>query len=233
MISQANHPQLLSGNNYSSIFYITLHSIMFSAFISGFFLGLSLIVAIGAQNAFVLRHGILRQHVFYIALFCAVSDAALIFLGIAGISFFFNNFVGQFSNILFGISSIWLSGYGIIRLMSVFKSNSAIDIEKTSAKRLLPTLTALFILTFANPHVYLDTVILIGSIAQQFSEDLRVAFAIGASLSSFVFFFSLSYGAKLLTTIMQNPNSWRILDAVIAIIMFSIAFKLAFEGNWL
>ena len=200
---------------------------MFSAFFTGFFLGLSLIVAIGAQNAFVLRHGILRQHVFYVALFCAVSDAALIFLGVAGISFFFTNFVDQFSNILFGISSIWLSGYGIIRLMSVFKSNSAIDIEKTSVKGLLPTLIALFILTFANPHVYLDTVILIGSIAQQFSGDLRVAFAIGASLSSFVFFFSLSYGAKFLASIMQNPNSWRILDGVIAIIMFSIAFKLA------
>jgi len=206
---------------------------MFSAFFTGFFLGLSLIVAIGAQNAFVLRHGILRQHVFYIALFCAVSDSALIFLGVTGISFFFNNFVDQFSNILFGISSIWLSGYGIIRLMSVFKSDSSIDIEKTSVKGLLPTLIALFILTFANPHVYLDTVILIGSIAQQFSGDLRVAFAIGASLSSFVFFFSLSYGAKLLAPIMQNPNSWRILDGVIAIIMFSIAIKLAVEGNWL
>ena len=129
---------------------------MFSAFFTGFFLGLSLIVAIGAQNAFVLRHGILRQHVFYIALFCAVSDAALIFLGVTGISFFFNNFVDQFSNILFGISSIWLSGYGIIRLKSVFKSNSSIDIEKTTAKGLFPTLIALFILTFANPHVYLE-----------------------------------------------------------------------------
>ena len=206
---------------------------MFSAFFTGFFLGLSLIVAIGAQNAFVLRHGILRQHVFYIALFCAVSDAALIFLGVTGISFFFNNFVDQFSNILFGISSIWLSGYGIIRLMSVFKSNSSIDIKKTSVKGLLPTLIALFILTFANPHVYLDTVILIGSIAQQFSGELRVGFAIGASLASFVFFFGLAYGAKLLAPIMQNPNSWRILDGVIAIIMFSIAFKLAVEGNWL
>ena len=223
----------MSGNNYSYIFKILFLTFMFSAFFTGFFLGLSLIVAIGAQNTFVLRHGILRQHVFYIALFCAVSDAALIFLGVTGISIFFSNFVDQFSNILFGISSIWLSGYGIIRLMSVFKSNSSIDIEKTSVKGLLPTLIALFILTFANPHVYLDTVILIGSIAQQFSGDLRVAFAIGASLSSFVFFFSLSYGAKLLAPIMQNPNSWRILDGTISMIMFSIAFKLAAEGNWL
>jgi L-lysine exporter family protein LysE/ArgO len=206
---------------------------MFSAFFTGFFLGLSLIVAIGAQNAFVLRHGILRQHVFYIALFCAVSDAALIILGVTGISLFFNNFVDQFSNILFGISSIWLSGYGIIRLKSVFKSNSSIDIEKTTVKGLFSTLIALFILTFTNPHVYLDTVILIGSLAQQFSGELKVGFTIGASLASFVFFFGLSYGAKLLAPIMQDPNSWRILDCVIAIIMFSIAFKLAVEGNWL
>ena len=203
------------------------------AFSTGFLLGISLILAIGAQNAFVLRHGILQQHVFYIALFCAVSDAALIFLGITGISFFFANFVNQFSNILFGISSIWLSGYGIIRLISVFKSNSAINIKNSAVKGLLPTLSSLFILTFANPHVYLDTVILIGSIAQQFSGDLKVSFAIGASIASFLFFFSLSYGAKLLVPIMQNPNSWRILDCVIAIIMFSIAFKLAVEGNWL
>ena len=206
---------------------------MLSAFFTGCFLGFSLIVAIGAQNAFVLRHGILRQHVFYVALFCAVSDTALICLGVTGISIFFNNFVTQFSNILFGVSSIWLSGYGIIRLMSVFKSNSAIDIEKTTVKGLFPTLSALFILTFANPHVYLDTIILIVSISQQFSGELKVGFAIGASLSSFVFFFGLAYGAKLLAPIMINSNSWRILDCLIAIIMFYIAFKLAVEGNWL
>jgi L-lysine exporter family protein LysE/ArgO len=206
---------------------------MFSAFFTGFFLGLSLIIAIGAQNAFVLRHGILQQHIFYIALFCAVSDTALILLGVTGISFFFNNFVDKFSNILFGISSIWLSGYGIIRLMSVFKSNSSINIEKTTVKALFPTLAALFILTFANPHVYLDTVILIGSIAQQFSGELKIGFTIGASLASFVFFFGLAYGAQLLAPIMQKPNSWRMLDGAIAIIMFSIAFTLAVEGKWL
>jgi L-lysine exporter family protein LysE/ArgO len=206
---------------------------MLTAFSTGFFLGISLILAIGAQNAFVLRHGILQQHIFYVALFCAVSDAALIFLGVTGISFFFNNFIDRFSSFLFGISAIWLSGYGIIRLTSIFKSNSAIDIEKTASKELTPTLIALFFITFANPHVYLDTVLLIGSIAQQFTGDSKIAFVIGASLASFVFFFGLSYGARLLAPIMHNPNSWRILDGVIAIIMFTIAFKLAVEGKWL
>jgi L-lysine exporter family protein LysE/ArgO len=206
---------------------------MLMAFSTGFFIGISLILAIGAQNAFVLRHGILGQHIFYIALFCAASDTALIFIGVTGISFFFNNFIDQFSNILFGISSIWVAGYGIIRLMGVFKSNSAIDIETATVNELAPTLITLFILTFANPHVYLDTLILIGSIAQQFSGDLKIVFAIGASVASFVFFFGLSYGAKLIAPIMKNSNSWRILDAGIAIIMFTIAIKLAAEANWL
>ena len=206
---------------------------MLMAFSTGFLIGISLILAIGAQNTFVLRHGILRQHVFYIALFCSISDAALIFLGVTGISFFFNNFIDQFSNILFGISSILVAGYGIIRLMGVFKSNSAIDIETATVNELAPTLITLFILTFANPHVYLDTLILIGSIAQQFSGDLKIVFAIGASVASFVFFFGLSYGAKLIAPIMKNSNSWRILDAGIAIIMFTIAIKLAAEANWL
>ena len=206
---------------------------MFSAFFTGFFLGLSLIVAIGAQNAFVLRHGILRQHVFYIALFCATADALLICIGISSISIFFNNFITQFESLLFGISSIWLFGYGLMRMRLVFKSDSAIEIETTVPNGLVPTISILIILTFANPHVYLDTMVLIGSISQQFSGDLKIAFAVGASLASFVFFFSLAYGAKLLLPIMKSTTSWRILDLLISFIMFTIAIKLAFLGNWL
>jgi L-lysine exporter family protein LysE/ArgO len=205
---------------------------LISSFFTGFSLGLSLIVAIGAQNALVLRQGIAGQHIFYVALFCAVSDAFLICIGVAGISFLLNNFVDQIANLLFGISSIWLAGYGIIRLRTVFKSNSTIKIEESAQKGLLPTLTVLAVLTFANPHVYLDTVVLIGSVSQQFSGDFKIAFTIGASLASFVFFFSLAYSAKLLVPIMQNPISWRILDFLIALIMFTIAIKLAYEGNW-
>jgi L-lysine exporter family protein LysE/ArgO len=206
---------------------------MISAFLTGFFLGFSLILAIGSQNAFVLRQGILRQHNFYVALFCSFADALLICVGIAGISIFLNNFLTQFANLLFGISSLWLMGYGIIKLISAFKSNLAIEIETSTPKNLLATLSILTFLTFANPHVYLDTVILIGSISQQFTGNVKFAFAFGASLASFVFFFSLAYGAKLLAPIMQNSTSWRILDFLIAIIMFTIAIKLAFEGNWL
>jgi L-lysine exporter family protein LysE/ArgO len=206
---------------------------MLSAFLTGFFLGLSLIVAIGAQNIFVLRQGVLRQHIFYVALFCALSDAFLICIGIVGISFFFNNFVNQFEDLLFGFSSIWLASYGAVRLISAFKSNSTIQIETSTPKSLLPTLTILTVLTFANPHVYLDTMVLIGSVSQQFYENDKISFALGASLASFVFFFSLAYGAKLLAPKMQSPSSWRILDFLIALIMFTIAIKLAYAGNWL
>ena len=206
---------------------------MISAFLTGFFLGISLIVAIGAQNSFILRQGIIGQHVFYVALFCALSDAFLICIGIVGISFFLNNFIAQNLNILFGFSALWLAGYGILRLNTVFKANELIEIGVTTSKNLFPTLSIAAVLTFANPHVYLDTMILIGSISQKFSGNFKIAFALGACLASFVFFFSLAYGAKLLTPLMQRPFSWKILDSFIALIMFSIAFKLASDGNWL
>ena len=206
---------------------------MIQSFLTGFFLGLSLIVAIGAQNTFVLRQGLLGQHVFYVALFCALSDALLICIGVAGISFFFKNFISQNSNILFGLSAIWLAGYGIIRLISAFKSNKTIEIEASTLKGIFPTISVAAVLTFLNPHVYLDTMILIGSISQQFSGYYKITFALGACLASFVFFFSLAYAARLLTPIMRRPFSWKILDSLIALIMFMIAFKLASTGNWL
>jgi len=206
---------------------------MLSAFLTGFFLGLSLIVAIGAQNSFVLRQGILGQHVFYVALFCALADALLISIGIAGISLFLNNIINQISNFLFGFSALWLTGYGILRLKAVFKTDIMVEIESSKSEGLIPTLSIAAILTFANPHVYLDTMVLIGSISQQFFGYYRIAFLLGACLSSFVFFFSLAYGAKSLEPIMQRPFSWRILDGLIALIMFTIAFKLASAGNWL
>ena len=206
---------------------------MIQSFLTGFLLGLSLILAIGAQNTFILRQGILGQHVFYVALFCALSDALLICIGVAGISFFLNNFISQNLNILFALSAIWLVGYGVIRLRSALKSNNTIEIEASTIKGLLPTISVTAVLTFLNPHVYLDTMILIGSISQQFSGLHKIIFTFGAVLASFIFFFSLAYGARLLIPIMQLPFSWRILDSLIALIMFAIAFQLASAGNWL
>jgi len=206
---------------------------MTSAFLTGFFLGISLILAIGAQNAFVLRQGIEGKHVFYVALFCSLSDAFLICIGVIGITFFLNNFISQFSNILFGFSSLWLFGYGALKLKAVFKSNATLESEPSTARDILPTLSIIAILTFANPHVYLDTMVLIGTVSQQFYGSEKISFALGASIASFVFFFSLAYGAKQLAPIMKSRTSWRILDFIIALVMFSIAIKLADTGNWL
>jgi len=205
---------------------------MIYAFLTGFILGFSLILAIGAQNSFVLRQGLIGRHVFIVALFCALSDALLIIIGVAGISIFLN-YIDLVSDWLFGISAIWLAGYGLLRLRDAVTGKSALIAENSSANGLASTLSFLVVVTFANPHVYLDTVVLIGSVSQQFSGDTKLAYILGASIASFVFFFSLSYGAKLLAPIMKRPSAWRILDGSIALLMFIIAVKLAYSGNWL
>lgn len=205
---------------------------MLSSFLTGFFLGISLIVAIGPQNSFVIRQGILGKHTFYVALFCAISDSLLICLGVIGISFFLNSFISEFSNLLFGLSSLWLFGYGVLRLKSAFKGNTNKEIADSKSKKLRSTILVLAILTFANPHVYLDTMVLIGSISQQFLGIYRITFAMGAIVASFVFFFCLGYGATKLSPLMKRKSSWQVLDILIAIIMFNIAFNLFFAINW-
>jgi len=206
---------------------------MLSAFLTGFILGFSLILAIGAQNSFVLRQGLMGRHVFIVALFCSLSDALLISIGVAGISIFLNNYIDLVSNWLFGISAIWLAGYGILRVRDAINGNSSLVIENASSNGLTSTLSFLAILTFANPHVYLDTVVLIGSISQQFPDNTKITYIIGASLASFVFFFSLAYGAKFLSPIMQRPIAWRVLDSFIAFVMFSLAIKMVHSGGWI
>ena len=205
---------------------------MLNAFLTGFILGLSLILAIGAQNSFVLRQGLMGRHVFAVALFCSLSDALLIFIGVAGISIFHNNYINLISDWLFAVAAIWLACYGLLRLKDAIKGNSALVVGSASSNRLTSTLSFLAVLTFANPHVYLDTVVLIGSISQQFPGNIKVAYVLGASLASFVFFFSLAYGAKILSPIMQKPVAWRFLDSFIVFVMFTLAIKMAQEGGW-
>ena len=205
---------------------------MLSAFLTGFILGFSLILAIGAQNSFVLRQGLMGHHVFIVALFCSFSDALLISIGVAGISIFLNNYIDLVSDWLFGISAIWLAGYGLLRLRDAAIGKSALITENSSVNGLTSTLTFLVILTFANPHVYLDTVVLIGSVSQQYPGNTKLAYALGASIASFVFFFSLAYGAKFLSPIMQLPIAWRLLDSFIAFVMFALAIKMSQEAGW-
>ena len=206
---------------------------MLSAFLTGFILGFSLILAIGAQNSFVLRQGLMGRHDFIVALFCSLSDALLISIGVAGISIFLNNYIDLVSDWLFGISAIWLAGYGLLRLRDAVKGKSALITENSSVNGLISTLSFLSVLTFANPHVYLDTVVLIGSVSQQFTGDTKLAYILGASIASFVFFFSLAYGAKFLSPTMQRPIAWRLLDSFIAFVMFTLAIKMAQAGDWI
>ena len=205
---------------------------MLSAVLTGFVLGFSLILAIGAQNSFVLRQGLIGRHVFIVALFCSISDALLISIGVAGISIFLNNYIDLVSDWLFGISAIWLAGYGLLRLRDAVIGKSVLIAENSSVNGLVSTLSLLSILTFANPHVYLDTVVLIGSVSQQFPDNTKLAYVLGASIASFVFFFSLAYGAKFLSPIMQRPIAWQLLDSFIAFVMFTLAIKMAQAGGW-
>ena len=206
---------------------------MISAFLTGFVLGFSLILAIGAQNSFVLRQGLMGRHVFTVALFCSLSDALLIITGVAGISIFLNNYIDIMSAWLFGVSAIWLTGYGILRLKDAINGKSALISENSSVNGLVSTLSFLSVLTFTNPHVYLDTVVLIGSVSQQFPGNTKFAYVLGASIASFVFFFTLAYGAKLLSPIMKLSKAWQILELLIAFVMFTLAIKMAQVGGWI
>ena len=194
------------------------------ALIPGFFTGLSLIVAIGAQNAFVIRQGLLRSHVLLVVIVCSVSDALLIVLGTGGLGKVVQSNPDLLTFIRwFGV--VYLTWFGIKSLRSAFKENQllATGQAEISWKRILTTVLAL---TYLNPHVYLDTVIFVGSIANQFDGD-KWFFALGASLASVVWFSTIGFGARAASHLMSKPIFWRILDISIALIMFSIALTLA------
>jgi L-lysine exporter family protein LysE/ArgO len=194
------------------------------ALIPGFLTGLSLIVAIGAQNAFVIRQGLLRSHVLLVVIVCSVSDALLIALGTGGLGKVVQSNPDLLTFIRwFGV--VYLTWFGIKSLRSAFKENQllATGQAEISWKRILTTVLAL---TYLNPHVYLDTVIFVGSIANQFEGD-KWFFALGASLASVVWFSTIGFGARAASHLMSKPIFWRILDISIALIMFSIALTLA------
>ena len=204
-----------------------------SAFGTGFAIGLSLIMAIGAQNAFVLRQGLMRRHVFAVALFCAGSDALLISAGVAGNSLFIADVAKRYSGLLFGFASIWLAVYGALRLRDAIRGDGHISHHNGVQTGLGPTLAITAMLTFGNPHVYLDTVVLIGAVSLQFEAMNKLYYGLGAAISSFVFFFSLVYGARFLAPYMERPTAWRILDTGIAAIMFALAWSMLWAGGLL
>ncbi|AXI48954.1 amino acid transporter [Sulfitobacter sp. SK012] len=196
-----------------------------TSFLPGFALSLTLILAIGAQNAFVLRQGLKRQHVLAVCLICAVSDALLIIAGVAGFGALAQALPWFEIAMRYG-GAAFLIWYGWRNAKSAWRGGAALDIEGSTEQSLPRIAATLLALTWLNPHVYLDTVVLIGSISAQYPD--RFAFGVGAVMASFVFFFALGYGARLLGPLFTRPRSWQILDGLIALTMWGIAAKLIF-----
>ena len=196
---------------------------MLQAAVDGFLLGGGLIVAIGAQNAFVLRQGLLRQHVFPVALFCGLSDALLIGVGVAG----FGAFVLAHATLLKVVAwggAAFLFVYGFLAFRRAMGPSSLRPSEETG-RSLQATLTTCAAFTFLNPHVYLDTVVLVGGLSATYGDTGRIVFGLGAATASFVWFFSLAYGARLLVPLFEKPFAWRVLDTGVGIVMWLLAIK--------
>jgi L-lysine exporter family protein LysE/ArgO len=209
--------------------------------LAGLGLGLSLIVAIGAQNVFVLRQGIRREHVLAVVIVCAVSDAVLIIAGVAGLGFVISaapwlvvvaRWAGAVFLLVYGLLAArraWRGTGDALRVDSAEESAPTAPGGTLTATRtrtpLAPALLTVLALTWLNPHVYLDTVLMLGSIAATHGEE-RWLFAAGAVAASILWFTALGFGARYLGRWLRTPLSWRILDAVIAVVMVSIAVSL-------
>lgn len=214
---------------------------MLSSLAAGFGLGLSLIVAIGAQNLFVLRQGVRREHVLAVVAVCAVSDAVLIALGVSGIGAIVTA-VPWLLDVVRWAGAAFLVGYGVLAARRALQpSGEVLRVETAppatagavsttvrtraaTTTRTAAVLTCLA-LTWLNPHVYLDTVFLLGSVAATHG-DARGVFGVGAAAASVVWFAALGFGSRYLGRWLDSPRAWRVLDAVIALVMWALAFSL-------
>ena len=194
-----------------------------TSYFSGFALSVTFILAIGAQNAFVLRHGLRRQHVLPIVLFCGFCDALLITVGVAGFGTLATQFPAFETLMRYG-GAVFLIVYGLQNARSALQSTEALEISAGAVAPLGRTLATLAAITFLNPHVYLDTVVLLGSISAQYPSKLN--FGVGAALGSLSFFFALGFGARLLSPVFANPRAWQVLDGCVALTMWAIAASL-------
>lgn len=197
---------------------------MLIAATAGFALGLSLILAIGAQNAFVLRQGLRGAHVFAVCLTCAVSDAVLIAVGVAGFAIVSEALPGIAPVMRWG-GAAFLVIYGALSFKAALGPSAALEPAAAGTGSLARALATCLALTWLNPHVYLDTVLLLGSVSTQYAGQ-QLAFGTGAVTASFVFFFSLGYGARLLRPVFARPMAWRVLEVVVGVTMWAIAAKL-------
>ncbi len=198
---------------------------MTSALVAGLLTGLSLIVAIGAQNAFVLRQGLARAHVGVVVAICTISDVVLIAAGVSGIGTIVERAPWVLDTVRwFGVA--FLTWYGVSSLLRARRAESLQAATTGNGSRRRAVLTALA-LTWLNPHVYLDTVLLLGSIANQHGDVGRWWFALGAALGSAIWFVGLGYGARRAHRLLSSPRSWQVLDVLIGLTMLGIALMLA------
>ena len=194
-------------------------------FSEGFFLGLSLIVAIGAQNAFVLRQGIRKEHQFVTALLCTMIDAALITAGSLGLGTVIASMPILLKTVTF-FGAAFVAWYGAQAFIRVFRSSAVMGGADGEAHTVKQTVTTLLMLSLLNPHVYLDTVLLVGGISSRHPLPSRYFFIAGASSASLVWFFSIAYGAGFLAPLFAKKLTWKIFDAAIGVIMCVICVQL-------
>ena len=198
---------------------------MFTPFLKGYLTSLSLILAIGAQNAFVLRQGIRREHVLAVVTLCAVSDALLIAAGVAGFGVV-TEALPWIVPAMRWLGMGFLLWYGFLRFKAALKGGEALMPAEAAPAPLREVLVTLALLTWANPHVYLDTMVLLGSISTHYAPDEAI-FGLGAALGSFSFFAVLGFGARLLAPLFATPRAWVVLELLVGLTMWAIALGLA------
>jgi len=197
---------------------------LLSAALSGALLGASLIIAIGAQNAFILRQGLLRSHVFVLCLICALSDALLIAAGVAGLG----TLVSQSPTLIVAVTlggALFLASYAVLAFRRAWRPQ-AMQAAGGNGLSLKAAVATCLAFTFLNPHVYLHTVLLLGSLSAAYHGPARLAYGAGAAVASFVWFFGLGYGARLLQPVFAKPAAWRVLDVIIGVVMSLLALSL-------
>ena len=197
---------------------------METQFLAGFLACMALIVAIGAQNSFVLQQGIRREHLLPITLICALSDALLIGAGIAGLGALIQSSPVVLSIARYG-GAAFLLVYGALAARRAWHGER-LHVQAGAPVPLATAVATCLGFTFLNPHVYLDTVILLGGLANQHGEHGRWAFGAGSATASLLWFFALAYGARVLAPIFDRPVAWRVLDAAMALVMFALAASL-------
>ncbi len=201
-----------------------------TAALAGLSLGFTLIIAIGAQNAFVLRQGLLRSHVFAVTTVCFLSDALLIAAGVMGLGSLVKQSGTALQIVTLG-GACFLLVYGAFALRRAFR-NESMTVASDGGGNLKSAVLTCFALTWGNPHVYLDTVVLLGSLSARYSETGQVVYAAGAMAASGIWFYGLGYGAQYLAPIFAKPAAWRILDIAICAVMWGIAIKLVADSGF-